>query len=128
MAAGGGVIPGQRRVPIEAINIPPDAYLLTDLGTVTRINYFVTDGSAVRPSTAGFRATVDLADVEIGPNVTVGRGSAVRGSRLRDTIVGANSRLVGCDLHDSLVGSDVELEGVKGRVDVGDNSIVQFER
>jgi YbbR domain-containing protein len=60
-------------VPIEAINIPPDAYLLTDLGTVTRINYFVTDGSAVRPSTAGFRATVDLAEVDpaLGPQFVV---------------------------------------------------------
>ena len=70
---------------------------------------------------------VELQDVEIGPNVTLGKGSSVRGSRLRDTIVGANSSVVRCDLHDSLVGNDVELAGVKGQVDVGDHSTVQLE-
>ena len=70
---------------------------------------------------------VELEDAEIGPNVTVGRGSSVRGSRLRDTIVGANARLTECDLHDSLVGNDVQLSGVKGQVDIGDHSIVQLE-
>ncbi|HEX6926516.1 MAG TPA: sugar phosphate nucleotidyltransferase [Longimicrobiaceae bacterium] len=70
---------------------------------------------------------VELDDVEIGPNVTVGKGSRLRGSRLRDTIIGKNSRLVDCNLHDSLVGNEVELVGVKGRVDVGDHSIVKLE-
>ena len=70
---------------------------------------------------------VELSESEIGPNVTLGKGSSVRGSRLRDTIVGANSRVVRCDLHDSLVGNDVELAGVKGQVDVGDHSTVQLD-
>lgn len=51
-------------VPIKALNQPPDAVLLTDLGAVTRINYLVTDESAIRPSTATFEATVDLAGVD----------------------------------------------------------------
>jgi glucose-1-phosphate thymidylyltransferase len=70
---------------------------------------------------------VELEDAEIGPNVTVGRGSSVRGSRLRDTIVGANARLAHCELRDSLVGNDVQLSGVKGQVDVGDHSVVRLE-
>ena len=70
---------------------------------------------------------VELEDVEIGPNVTLGGGSRVRGSRLRDTIVGTNATLVGCELHDSLVGNEVQLSGVKGQVDVGDHSVIQLE-
>jgi YbbR domain-containing protein len=61
-------------IPIGAVNQPPDAVLLTDLGTVTRITYLITDGSALRPSTSSFRATVDLSDVDpsLGPSfVTV---------------------------------------------------------
>ncbi|HEX7240190.1 MAG TPA: sugar phosphate nucleotidyltransferase [Longimicrobiaceae bacterium] len=67
---------------------------------------------------------VELEDAEIGPNVTLSKGTKVRGSRLRDTIVGEGSTLEGCDLSDSLVGSRVTLRGVKGRVDVGDDSTV----
>lgn len=70
---------------------------------------------------------VELEDVEIGPNVTVGRGSVIRGSRLRDTIVGEESTVEKCDLHDSLIGNHVEVAGVKGQVDVGDHSKVQGE-
>jgi YbbR domain-containing protein len=56
-------------IPIEAPRQPADAVLLTDLGTVTRITYIVTDGSDLRPSTSSFRATVDLTEVDpaLGP-------------------------------------------------------------
>jgi hypothetical protein len=40
-------------------------------------------------------------------------------------IVGAKARLDGCDLHDSLVGSEAVLRNVRGRVDVGDHSVVE---
>lgn len=68
---------------------------------------------------------VELADCEIGPNVSIGAGSAVRGGRLRDTIVGDGSTLEGCELHDSLVGSHVTLHGVRGQVDAGDHTVVR---
>jgi glucose-1-phosphate thymidylyltransferase len=68
---------------------------------------------------------VTLEDAEIGPNVTLSTGTTVRGSRLRDCIVGEGSTLEGCDLHDSLVGSRVSARGVKGRVDLGDDSVVE---
>jgi YbbR domain-containing protein len=51
-------------IPIGAVNQPSDAVLLTDLGTVTRVTYLITDGSALRPSTSSFRATVDLSGVD----------------------------------------------------------------
>lgn len=61
----------QVSVPIDAVNIPTDAFVLTDLGTVNRVTYFVTDGSAVRPSTSSFRATVDLSDVDPAQGPTI---------------------------------------------------------
>jgi len=66
---------------------------------------------------------VQLADSEIGPNVTVGAGSVVSGSRLRDTIVGNDSRIEDSELHDSLVGSGVVVKGLRGKVDLGDYSV-----
>lgn len=69
---------------------------------------------------------VRLEDVEIGPNVTISAGSVVKGSRLRDTIVGEKTTIEGSELAGSLVGSYVTLKGVKGKVDVGDNSVVEL--
>lgn len=72
-------------------------------------------------------AGVTLEHSEIGPNVTLGTGTVVRGSSLRDTIVGDNASIVDCRLHDSLVGSDAKLHGVRGQVDLGDHSVVVAE-
>jgi glucose-1-phosphate thymidylyltransferase len=70
---------------------------------------------------------VELADCEIGPNVSIGRGSTVRGGRLRDTIVGEGATLERCELHDSLIGNEATLTGVRGQVDIGDHSVVRLE-
>lgn len=68
---------------------------------------------------------VSLEEVELGPNVSVARGAAVRRSRLRDCIVGEDSVIEACDLHDSIVGDHVRLHGVRGSVSVGDHSRVE---
>jgi len=70
---------------------------------------------------------VALEQCEIGPNVTIGAGSTVRGSKLRDSIVGEKSEIDACDLHDSLIGSNVKVRGVTGQVDLGDHSVVAPE-
>ncbi|HEX6750248.1 MAG TPA: sugar phosphate nucleotidyltransferase [Longimicrobium sp.] len=67
---------------------------------------------------------VTLEDAEIGPNVTLGAGTTVRRSKLRDCIVGQGAEIDGCDLHDSLVGDNAKVRGVTGQVDVGDHSVV----
>ena len=69
---------------------------------------------------------VTLEDCEVGPNVTLSAGSTVRGSRLRDCIVGEGSTLEECELHDSLIGSRVVARGVKGQVDLGDDTVVRI--
>jgi glucose-1-phosphate thymidylyltransferase len=70
---------------------------------------------------------VTLMDAEIGPNVTLSAGVTVRGSKLRDSIIGEGSVIVGCDLHDSLVGRDAKVTGVNGQVDLGDHSVVTMK-
>ncbi|MDP9348949.1 MAG: sugar phosphate nucleotidyltransferase [Gemmatimonadota bacterium] len=68
---------------------------------------------------------VTLEDAEIGPNVTLSAGTTVRGTRLRDTIVGEKATIENAELHDSLVGHRAVVRGVRGRVDVGDDSVVE---
>jgi glucose-1-phosphate thymidylyltransferase len=70
---------------------------------------------------------VELSGSEIGPNVTISTGSVVIGSRLRDTILGEECRLENAELHDSLIGNRVSVTGFRGRLDVGDDSVVRGE-
>jgi glucose-1-phosphate thymidylyltransferase len=65
---------------------------------------------------------VEIADSLIGPNVSIGRGTVIRSSHLRDAIVGSNARIEGCVIHDSLIGDEAVLKGVKGRLTIADHS------
>ena len=68
---------------------------------------------------------VTLESCTVGPNVSLGAGSTVRGSTLRDTIVGTSTRIVDSSLTESLVGDEALLEGVHGSVTISDHSEVR---
>lgn len=70
---------------------------------------------------------VELEDVELGPNVTIGTGTTIRGSKLRDTIVGSGTTIEGSDLSDSLIGDHAEIRGVRGSLNIGHHSAVLGE-
>lgn len=70
---------------------------------------------------------VTLEGAVLGPNVSVGRGSTIRRSRLRNCIVGEDTVIEGCQLHDSLIGDHVEAAGLRGTTYLGDHSMVRFE-
>ncbi|MEJ2338447.1 MAG: sugar phosphate nucleotidyltransferase [Gemmatimonadales bacterium] len=72
----------------------------------------------------GISEDVILEEAELGPNVSIGRGSAVRRSRLQDCIVGAHSTLEDCDLRDSVIGDHATVVGVTGTANLGDHSEV----
>ena len=73
---------------------------------------YVEDGVTIRRST-------------IGPNVTLGAGTVVEDSELRDTIVGEKSKIVRSSLRNSLIGEETHIEGVRGELTVGDHSEVR---
>lgn len=64
----------------------------------------------------------------IGPNVSIGAGTEVRNSVLRDTILGSNSKVTGCDLRNSMIGDHAVLDGVHGEASVGDHGEVRNTR
>ena len=64
----------------------------------------------------------------IGPNVSIGAGTLVRHSTLRDTIVGSSCTIAGCALSNSMIGDRVVLEGVRGELSVGDDGEVRATR
>jgi glucose-1-phosphate thymidylyltransferase len=68
---------------------------------------------------------VTLTGATIGPNVSIGAGSTIDGSELRDTIVGSGSRITSSRLQNSLIGDAATVEGVRGEVNVSDHSTVR---
>jgi glucose-1-phosphate thymidylyltransferase len=63
-------------------------------------------------------------DSEIGPNVTIEADAVVRGSKLRDTIIGQHTTVKNSTLHDSIVGAYASVQGVSGKVSLSDHSAV----
>ena len=70
-------------------------------------------------------ATVE--DSQIGPNVSIGRECLVRGSRLANVVLEAKAEVVDCDLQDSIIGERARVSGIKGSVNVGDDSTVSVD-
>ena len=68
---------------------------------------------------------VTLRASTIGPNVSLGAGSVVEGSELRDTIVGNGARITGSKLEQSMIGDETVVEGVRGSVTLGDHSEIR---
>jgi glucose-1-phosphate thymidylyltransferase len=68
---------------------------------------------------------VVLANATIGPNVSIGTGSRLEGSELRDTIVGSGSTVTNSSLTNSLIGDAAVVDGARGQINVSDHSVVK---
>jgi glucose-1-phosphate thymidylyltransferase len=89
-------------------------------------------GRARRPAALGDGATIvepvyieDGCTIEhatVGPNVSLGAGSVVRHATVRDTVAGNGVQIVNATLHDSFLGDQVVVDGVHGRMTLGDHS------
>ena len=69
---------------------------------------------------------VTLTNSVVGPNVSLGAGTVVEGSTLRDTIVGGKAQIRRSTLTNSLLGDEVVVEGVSGELTLGDHSEVRI--
>ncbi len=68
---------------------------------------------------------VTLSASTIGPNVSIGAGSRVEGSTLRDTIVGSGAVIINATLAKSMIGDSAVVDGVHGSVNISDHSVVK---
>ncbi len=58
----------------------------------------------------------------IGPNVSIGAGSKIVDSTVRDTVMGNDCVITNSALHDSMLGNGVLLTGAKGSMTLGDSA------
>jgi glucose-1-phosphate thymidylyltransferase len=71
---------------------------------------------------------VTLSGSTIGPNVSIGAGSRVEASELRDTIIGSGAVVTGSTLASSMIGDSAVVDGAKGQLNVSDHSVVKIEQ
>lgn len=92
-------------------------------------------GRARRPASLGEGATIvepvyieDGVTIErstVGPNVSLGAGSTVRDSAIRDAVIGDRTTIIDSRLHDTFLGDHVTVQGVRGTLNVGDHSEIR---
>jgi glucose-1-phosphate thymidylyltransferase len=91
-------------------------------------------GHARRPKTDGDSTIIDPVYIEddvvlkgarVGPNVSIGRGSIIEKSELRDTVIGSNTKIIDSSLENSLIGDSAIIEGVRGELTLSDHSEVR---
>src|SRR5262249_38563139 len=68
---------------------------------------------------------VALVASTLGPNVSIGAGSRIERSRIRDTIVGEQASITDSELAGSLIGDAAVVDGAQGQVNVSDHSVVK---
>ena len=68
---------------------------------------------------------VTIEDSIVGPNVSVGAGSVIRGSHVTHAVIGQKSALVDSTLTQSMLGDHAVVEGVRGSASIGDHGEVR---
>src|SRR4051812_30785367 len=71
---------------------------------------------------------VSIERSEIGPNVSLERGTRISGSRIRNSIIGRDGKLTDSQLDGSLLGNNVVLENFRGSASLGDHSEAAAKR
>ncbi|MGV3708524.1 MAG: sugar phosphate nucleotidyltransferase [Gemmatimonas sp.] len=95
-------------------------------------------GRARQPESIGGGATIvapvyieDDVIIEastVGPNVSLGKGSVVRNSSLRDSVIGDKANIENSTLHSSFIGDATVIHGISGSLNVGDQSEVRADQ
>lgn len=68
---------------------------------------------------------VTIEDSIVGPNVSVGAGSVIRGSHVTHAVIGNKSAIVDSTLTQSMIGDHAVVEGVRGSASIGDHGEVR---
>ena len=71
-------------------------------------------------------SSAHIVDSVVGPYVSLGEGTVVKGCRIRDSILGDEATVEYCVLERSVVGDNTEIHGIPQKLNVGDSAEVYF--
>jgi len=63
----------------------------------------------------------------IGPNVSIGEGTIVENSIVKESIIGLDAEIKNAVLHDSLIGNEASLRSLSQSLNLGDSTEINFE-
>ncbi|MBN2052813.1 nucleotidyltransferase [Candidatus Woesearchaeota archaeon] len=67
---------------------------------------------------------VKIIDSAIGPFVTVGKGSEIIKSTVKDSVIGKCTKITNADIKDSIIGDECQVSGAFEHLNIGDHSVV----
>lgn len=65
---------------------------------------------------------VELDNCEVGPHASIGAGSTLRNTAIKNSLIQGDSMLENCHIEDSTIGKHVELKNVDQEIHVGDHT------
>lgn len=68
---------------------------------------------------------VTITGSEIGPNVSIEAGTKIQNSSIKNSIIQKEALLEGCDLNHSTIGKNTKVLRAKGKIHIGDHSVIQ---
>lgn len=72
--------------------------------------------------------SAELRRAVIGPNVSIADGAVIHDAIIRESIVNIGARVEGLLLENSVIGEDALVRGAFQQLNVGDNSVVDYQR
>ena len=70
---------------------------------------------------------VTIENSTIGPKVSIESGTVIKNSKIENSIIRDNANLEEVETSGSTIGAYTSLKNVKGKVDVGDHSVLEIE-
>ncbi|MBC7561289.1 MAG: NTP transferase domain-containing protein [Gemmatimonadaceae bacterium] len=67
---------------------------------------------------------VTASDATIGPNVSIGTGTTIVGSTIRNSVIGDHCVISNCAMHASMLGDNVKVTGITGSMTLGNDAEV----
>ena len=68
----------------------------------------------------------DIVHSMLGPYVTIGKGTRVINSIIKDSIIGENVRIENMVLKNSIIGDNASIKGKESSLNIGDSSVLDF--
>ncbi len=102
-----------------------NAQLLKKLGKV-HLDAKIENSIIVEP--VSIAANAIIRNSIIGPDVTIGENSIIENSIIKDSIIGNFTSLKDMTLKSSVIGSDASMTGLSQKLNIGDNTEIDFSR